>query len=154
MNLLDAAYNLVADYPGGAHSLAPRIGKGVSTLSHELTATGTAKLGLLDAEKMTELADDNRILSAWATARGQMLLPLPKIAAQLDDDCMIRLAGSAKEFGEVCSEVASDLADGTITDNELARIDRETGELIASLQSLRASLAVRNQASKLAGAKT
>lgn len=151
MNLLDAAFNLVSDYPGGAQSLAPRMGKGVSTLSHEVTAAGTAKLGLLDAEKMSVLANDARILTAWATNMGHMLVPLPSQAQQLSNDCMLRLAGAAKEFGALCKEVASDLADDIISDNELERIDRETGKLIASLQSLRCSLAARNLAGKPKG---
>jgi hypothetical protein len=148
MNLLDAAFNLVSDYPGGAQSLAPRMGKGVSTLSHEVTAAGTAKLGLLDAEKMSVLSGDYRILTAWANNMGHMLLPLPTTAQRLDDDCMLRLADTAKEFGELCKEVAGDLADSVISDNELDRIDRETGRLIASLQALRGSLAARNLAGK------
>lgn len=151
MNLLDAAFNLVSDYPGGAQSLAPRMGKAGSTLSHEVTAAGTAKLGLLDAEKMSVLANDARILTAWANNMGHMLVPLPTIEQRLDDDCMLRLANTAKEFGELCKEVAGDLADSIISDNELHRIDQETGRLIASLQSLRGALAARNLASKPKG---
>ena len=48
MNLLDAAYHVVHDYPGGAQSLAPRMFKSATTLSHEVAADGTAKLGLLE----------------------------------------------------------------------------------------------------------
>lgn len=148
MNLLDAAYNVVHDYKGGAASLAPRLGKGSTYLSAEVSATGTAKLGLVDAEKITHLTGDLRILVAFATNAGQMLVPLPQPGALVQDDCMLRLADSAKEFGELCSEVASDLSDGDINDNELARIDRECGQLIASVHALRESLAVRNETGK------
>jgi hypothetical protein len=70
---------------------------------------------------------------------------------QVDDkaaDCMARLAATAREFGDLCSEVAGDLVDGAITDNELARIDRESGELMASLRALREALARCNRAGK------
>lgn len=145
MHLRDVAYNVVHDYPGGAASLAPRLGKNATTLAHELNGTGVAKLGLMDAEKITHLAGDLRILEAFATNCGQMLIPLPE-ALQVghDEDCMLRLADTAREFGELCKEVAGDLADGSISDNELVRIDRECGELIASLHALRKSLARRN----------
>lgn len=147
MNLLDASYNVVHDYPGGSNSLAPRMGKSATTLSHEVTSTGTAKLGLLDAAKITHLTGDLRILQAFAANAGQMLVPLPNVAPA-SDDCMLRLADTAREFGEMCAEVAGNLADGAITDNELARIDKECGELIASIHTLRESLEARNRAVK------
>ena len=144
MSLRDAAFNVVHDYPGGSVSLAPRLGKSHASLSHELTATGTAKLGLLDAEKITILTGDLRILEAFATDCGQMLVPLPDATVLMGDDCMLRLADTAREFGDLCKEVGGDLVDGKISDNELRRIDKECGELIASLHALRESLARRN----------
>ena len=148
MDLRDVAANVVHDYPGGAPSLAPRIGKNATTLAHELNGTGAAKLGLLDAEKITLRAGDLRILEAFALNCGQMLVPLPETMQQGGDDCMLQLAEAAREFGEFCKEVAGDLADGKISDNELARIDRECGELIASLHQVRESVARRNMAGK------
>lgn len=148
MNLLDVAYNLAHDYPGGASSLAPRVGKNATTLSHELKGTGDAKLGLLTAEKMTVLSGDFRILRALAHNCGQMVLPLPAVPDGESDDCMLRLGAMAEEFGKLCAEVAGDLVDGKISDNELGRIDRECGLLIASLYSMRKALADRNQADK------
>ncbi len=150
MNLLDAAYNVVHDYPGGSQSLAPRLGKSATTLSHEVTATGTAKLGLLDAAKITELTGDVRLLAAFAANAGQMLVPLPKIQADASDDCMLLLADMAREFGELCTEVASDMADGVISSNDLSRIDTECGQLIASVHALREALGARHQADKAA----
>jgi hypothetical protein len=61
---------------------------------------------------------------------------------------MLRLADTAREFGELCKEVGSDLVDGKISDNELKRIDRECSELVSSLHALRESLARRNIESK------
>lgn len=148
MDLRDVAANVVHDYPGGSPSLAPRIGKNATTLAHELNGTGAAKLGLLDAEKITLRTGDLRILEAFALNCGLMLVPLPDDMGESTDDCMARLAATAREFGELCTEVSTDLADGHISDNELARIDRECGELMASLRPLREAVARRNQAGK------
>jgi hypothetical protein len=148
MHLRDVAFNVVHDSPGGAVSLAPRLGKSHTTLAHELNGTGTAKLGLMDAEKITLLLGDMRILQAFAANCGQMLVPLPDAVVLQGDDCMLRLAESVKEFSDVCREVGTDLMDGSINDNELARIDRECGELIASVHALRESLARRNREGK------
>lgn len=147
-NLLDAAYHAVHDYPGGASSLAPRMGKSSTTLCHEVTGTGTAKLGLLDAKKITDLTGDLSILQAWAMDAGQMLVPLPSLDAQQGDDCMQRLATTAREFGDLVAEVSGDLSDGTVSDNELGRIERECGELVVALHGLMAAITQRNQASK------
>lgn len=148
MHLRDVAFNVVHDSPGGAVSLAPRLGKSHTTLAHELNGTGTAKLGLMDAEKITLLLGDLRILQAYAANCGQMLVPLPDATVLQGDDCMLRLAESVKEFSDVCREVGTDLMDGSINDNELQRIDRECGELIASVHALRESLARRNREGK------
>lgn len=148
MDLRDTAYNVVHEYPGGPDSLAPRMGKSPVSLAHEVNGTGGAKLGLLTAEKITQLSGDLRILQAFATNCGQMLIPLPALERGQQDDCMVRLADTAHEFGQLCTEVATDLADGKISDNELARIDRECGLLIASVHSMRKALAQRNQDAK------
>jgi hypothetical protein len=93
-----------------------------------------------------EAKQDNALLALSRLAEncGQMLVPLPLANPVVDDDCMLRLADSAREFGELCKEVAGDLADGKITNNELARIDRECGELIASVYAMREAVARRN----------
>jgi hypothetical protein len=148
MDLRDVAANVVHDYPGGAPSLAPRVGKNHTTLAHEVHGTGAAKLGLLDAEKITLRTGDLRILEAFALNCGQMLVPLPDGAESADHDCMERMAITAREFGDLCTVVSAGLADGAITDNELSRIDRECGELMASIRTLREAVARRNQANK------
>ena len=148
MDLLDTAYNVVHDYPGGAPSLAPRLAKSSTTLAHEVKATGTAKLGLLDAEKITQLSGDLRILQAFAANCGQMLVPLPDQFRDDADDCMLRLADSARDFGELVREVSVDLGHSAISDNDLRRIDADSGRLIADLHALRESLGKRHAALK------
>ncbi len=145
LSLLDAAYCVVHDYPGGAASLAPRMGKGASSLSHEVTATGTAKLGLLDAEKITQLTGDMRILSAFAGNAGMMLVSLPECSeGGLSKDAMTRLSEVAMEFAQMCAAVAGSVADGHVTNNELLQIDRDCGELISSVYAMRKAVAQLN----------
>jgi hypothetical protein len=130
MNVLDAAYNTVHDYPGGAVELAGRLGKrSGSTLSHEVCPPegSSAKFGLLDAVKVMEMTKDHRIMHAMATRLGGMFVPLSGLDMESPDT--VHLAQVAREFAEVMAEVAPAMADGVITDNELARIEREWGEL-------------------------
>lgn len=153
MQLLDTAYNVVHDYPGGAPSLAPRLGKSPHSLNHEIAARGTAKLGLVDACKITQLTGDMRILFAFAEVNGHMCVPLPGTPATADSDVMRALAESSREFAELCSEVCKDLADGRISDNELARIEQARSELIAQLAHLGDAIRALNEAHKPAHAK-
>lgn len=145
--ILDAAYHVVHDYPGGSVSLAPRLNKSPTTLSHEVTATGTAKLGLLDAVKITTFSGDLRILQAWAVEAGQMLVALPVMADQ-SDECLAMVSSTAKEFSDLLAAAAEGLADGAVSDNEVDRIEREAAELFSAVHALLKAMRDRNQAGK------
>jgi hypothetical protein len=151
MNILDAAYNLVHDYPGGSDSLAPRIGKKPSTLNHEVAGDGTAKFGLVDAVKATRLSGDFRILYAFAEDCQHMCIPLPRTDGTPTSSILADLAKSSERFAELCNEVISGAADGDISDNELDRIQRARAELLTHLAQLGQAAIQLNQASKPAG---
>jgi hypothetical protein len=72
MKTIDAAYNVVHDYPGGALALAPRLGKHASSLNNEVNPPAnpvpgapTPKFGIVDAIKITHLTGDVRIVAAF-----------------------------------------------------------------------------------------
>lgn len=144
--VLDAAFNLVHDYPGGARSLAPRIKKSETTLDHEVKHTGTAKFGLLDAVKLTQLTGNLAILNEFAAACQCVVLPMPALEGAMDT--FPGLAEAAREFAEFVASVATAVADGRVTANELARVDRELSELHARNQAVRATLAAIHEAGK------
>jgi hypothetical protein len=137
--MLDAAYAVVRAYPGGALSLAPRIGKAHGTLSGEVAARPGYKLGLDDAVAISQLSGDLRILNAFAAEMGCLVLHVPDSGA-VGDDVMQRVGAAAKEFGEFVSEVATDASDGDISLNDLKRIEKEWGDLLAVGQGLLAHL--------------
>jgi hypothetical protein len=143
-SVLDAAYNVVHDYPGGAASLAPRVGKSASTLTQEVNGTPQAKFGLADAVKVTQRTGDLRILLAFAAACGQMLVPLPGAADVEGDDCMRAAGEASREFAELMAEVIAVRADGRTTDNELDRVTRGAGELMRAVHHLTAAFVASN----------
>ncbi len=59
-----------------------------------------------------------------ATPAGRVLCGTESLLAS-GDDCLVRMGDTAREFGELCTEVSKDLGDGKISDNELARINRQ-----------------------------
>ena len=150
--VLDAAYQLVRAYPGGALSLAPRMGKNPTSLSHEVKCTGTAKFGLDDAVTASVLTGDLRILNAFASECDCMVLPLPRSLAN-DNNAMMRVATLAREFGDLVGSVTEATADGAITANELARAQREWSELVAAGQALLSHLEAKHAAAVPGGAQ-
>ena len=138
MNILDAAYHLAHDYPGGAEALALRMGKQAGRLSHELTATGTAKLGLVDALKMSQLTGDYRVVHAFAAACGGMFVPLPQ-PDEVVTEALADVATCVKEFGELVTAFCTAVADGKVSRNELRRIEVEAGDALNAIHQLLAT---------------
>ena len=147
MSPIDAARLVVRDYPGGAASLAPRIGKAACTLSHEVSANfKSAKLGLEDAVTISVLADDRRILNAFADELSCMVIPLPRLD---QEGCTLAaISAKAQKFASYLQEVTAASADGVITDNEMQRVNAAYADLVVTGQQLQALMLARNQASK------
>lgn len=149
MDVLDAAYRTVHGYPGGAVSLAPRLGKRPATLSHEVRVPvgSTAKLGLLDAITIMEFANDMSIMHAMAARMGGMFISLRSELDQ-EGDAGTRVGRVAQEFAELMAEVLADTADGVITSNELRRIQAAWGELMAEGQKMLAHCQALHEAAQ------
>lgn len=149
MNLLDAAYHTVHDYPGGPDALAQRLGKHATTLRHEVRppAGSTAKLGLQTARTIMEFSGDHRILHALATEMGQFCIPLPALP-EGNEGSADELSRLAREFSDVVGAVATAMADGRVTDNELRMLERQSGELVAAVQRMLRHFSQLNAASK------
>ena len=136
MNPMMAAFRLVRDYPGGAVALAPLLGKSAATLSHEVAPNyPTAKLGLNDAVLLTQYTGDLRILQAFATECHAMVVPLPAEVPGVEGIAG-HTASTAREFADLMATLATDLADGDVSSNDLQRIEREAGELVAAVQAM------------------
>ena len=149
MKVEDAFHHLLSRYPGGAHSLAPRLGKAGGTLCHEVRppAASSAKLGLRTALDMMALSGDYGPLHVMCAELGHMAVPLPVVDDDGDDDMQAltaRLADVAREFAEVMAASAAALADRRVTDNELAHVERQFSELVATGQVMMGQFARMN----------
>lgn len=158
MNTLDAARYLMRAYPGGADSLGPRLDKSATTLRHEVAAHGAYKLGLLDAEEMTQMALEQHvpnamaILHAMATNCGAMVIALPSGHTEAADATYQDLAAAARSFAEFVAAAAQAPADGRVTGNELRDVDRYLGALIHCAHQVRGGLAAIHAAEQQQGA--
>ena len=134
--LRDQALNLARAYPGGAAALALRMRKNPTTLNHELVGQGSAKLGLEDAATITALTGDLRVLEAWNAEHGLVVIRMPQLPTGPVGSCLDKLSSTAREFSELVTEVAADMGDNRLSDNELQRIEREAAELLAAVHQL------------------
>jgi hypothetical protein len=75
-------------------------------------------------------------------------MPLPDALMVEGNDTMRNLSQLAKEFGDVVQEVSTSAADGLISANEMARVDRQWGELVAAGQRMMVHLRTLHDASQ------
>lgn len=140
--VIDAAYRLARAYPGGAASLAPRIGKNSTSLSQEVACTGTAKLGLQTAVDMTLMAKSVGvptaldILNTFATECGCVAIPHPtqEMSPVNVPEIFHRLSGLSKEFADFLAVTSSHQV-MSLSENQKSAIMKEGAELMAATQA-------------------
>lgn len=129
-----AAYHLVNDHPGGAATLAPLLGKHQATLSHEVNPNyPSAKFGLADAVTLSVYTRKTTVLDAFAAQMNAVVLMLPT-----EDEAgttFSALSTMAKEFADLVERVTAAVADGRVSRNELAAVQREASQLMAAVHS-------------------
>ncbi len=139
----DAAYRLARAYPGGVQSLAPRIGKNATTLTQEVSGTGTAKLGLQTAVDMTLMAKSVGvataldILNTFATECDCVVIPHPAAGMSPTNvpEMFHRLATLSKEFADFLGVTSKHSTVDGLSDNQKAAILKEGAELMSAAQA-------------------
>jgi hypothetical protein len=134
VGVMEEAVNVACDYKNkaGMTALARDMHMVYTTLNHQLTGVGSAKLGILTALKMTVMSNDPRILAAFARECGYFVLPLPECGDIEGQPTMQLLAEMAARFADVMKEVCASCEDDDVSDNEMARIVRAWGILQAT----------------------
>lgn len=124
MNVADAAHSVVHDYPGGAESLAPRVGIGAAVLRSKVNPNiSTHHLSLIEASKLTGLTGDMRILHALAAEHGRVVVT-PADGDDASDMAVLEvIAAMWSTNGDLGTAVHRALADGVLTSVELAVIE-------------------------------
>ena len=144
MNVADAAYKTVHDYPGGADALAARIGTTGPVLRNKVNPTNDRnKLTLEEAVEIADFTNDDRMLQTWASRRGKILVDAePADVRSSVIDCV--LDAQAKE-GMLSSVLLSALSDGSINEREM----REIQAAAIAVQSAVLHLVARCEAAKI-----
>lgn len=140
MNILDAAYNTVHDFKGGANALATRMGiKSPAVLNSKVNSnTETHHLTLLEATKLMGITGDFRILQALCAEHGKAAIDLPNIPESHRDICLVdTFLNLGIKKGNVTELFREMLADGRVTKGEaidIAKIIHDMHILLATLE--------------------
>lgn len=141
MNVIDAAYAVVHDYPGGSVALAPRMGMSHAILRGKVNPNDQGHhLTVAEALRMQQMTGDHRILFAEAEELGYALLRLPYVAT---DDFAQEAMRTVKEFGDFIGKCGDVLADGKVSRNELKQVEIELLEAMAHITRLHQLVAAK-----------
>ncbi|MRI41712.1 hypothetical protein D5301_05575 [Stenotrophomonas sp. MH181796] len=131
MNVTDAAYDTVHQYPGGSEALAPRMGMSAATLRGKVNPnTGRNLLSLQEADALMARTGDYRILHALAATHGFVL---QASTAPKGGTIITAMLAAQAAKGDLAELVADAMADDRISGNESDRITRGVMQVIVKL---------------------
>ena len=138
MNITDAAYNTVHDYPGGASALAARMGiKSPAVLNSKVNPnTETHHLTLAEASKLMALTGDFRILQALSAEHEKVAIDLPEIPECRDMSLTDKVLCIGMKGGDVMSLFREIMADGRITEGEVRDMSKVIYQMHVALAEL------------------
>lgn len=136
MDVTIALQRAVRGFALGTAALAARLGCSETSLNHKVSPTYPgAHCSPEEMRDIMELTGDHGALHALAAPLGYVLLPTPRVG-DADGATAQALATSVREYAEFATEAAKGMLDGEVTDNELARLQREAAEAIAAINQL------------------
>ncbi len=131
MNVTDAAYDTVHQYPGGSEALAPRLGMSAAVLRGKVNPnTDRNLLSLQEADALMARTGDFRILHALCAQHGFVA---QRSDAPESGSLLSALLQAAAAKGDLAELVSSALDDGRISPNEADAIARGCAAVMARL---------------------
>ena len=150
MPIDQAAYNTVHEASSGAKTIASCVGLSHQTLLNKVNPkTLTHHLTLKEAVDVMHATKDTRLLDALANEFNGMFVPLPLSSSNISPNLMSDIAKMSSDFGALIKEVADDLSDGKISQNEWSRIDNDAANLRGALAFLMGDLRRLYEASQI-----
>lgn len=122
MNITDAAYSTVHDYPGGSEALAPRLGMSAAVLRNKVNPNNdTHHLTLAEASKLIGITGDARLAHALASTHG--LICLSGAEGEVSDMAVLEMVTSLwSKNGDLGQIVHRALSDGVLSRKEMKEI--------------------------------
>lgn len=115
----------------GAVALAPRVGLQPGTLSNKVNPTvETHQLSLRESIPLQLVANDFRILHAYASALGHCVYALPADCKHSDVELLTQYAEFHARVGMHSGSIREALQDGRISDAEIACVRQAFDDLV------------------------
>lgn len=143
MHPLDLLYKACRAYPGGIEAMAVRLGVKTQVLYSKLRQQVDSHHVHFDSElsemlfylKDAHVSGWEDVLHAFCWRHGHVAVRIPDAA--MDDDTMMgAICISVKEHGEAIACIGHGLLDDTITQHEMASIEREIEGAMSALAAL------------------
>lgn len=136
MDWLRALQRAVHSWAPGTEALAAALGIARSSLYHKVDPRCPgARPSVEESLQICELTGDMGWLHAVAARLNHSAVPLPAYEPG-GREGVREMATAVREFGELAVEAATALADGAVTENELARVEREGLQAIYAITRL------------------
>lgn len=137
MNITDAAFATVHDYPGGSESLGPRVGLDPAVLRNKVNPNNTTHhLRLDEALRLQGISGDHRICRSMNEALGY-LPPIPRVEVEVSDAALLETyTRLMSELGEFSTTFHQALMDGRLTSKEIDGMQVEMLEFFAAGEEL------------------
>lgn len=143
MNIVDAAYHTVHDYPGGSVALAPRMGMSSAVLRNKVNPNNcTHHLTLVEADRMVGLTGDMRLVQAFGATHGFGLVRLTGEQRE-DGSTLAAVLSRDSASGGLSATLAAALADGVITPRECDEVNQAGLAVQSAVVALLAHVAGR-----------
>ncbi|MCY0389605.1 phage regulatory CII family protein [Robbsia sp. Bb-Pol-6] len=137
MHIADAAYAVVHDYPGGAESLAPRLGMSSAVLRNKVNPNNTTHhVTLAEALRLSQITGSRVLIDAFATELGLIVIELPAPENCADGEVLEWMAKTWETNGDIGKEVNATFADSRVEAHEVAKIKDRVFSHIRSLFGL------------------
>jgi CHASE3 domain sensor protein len=142
MNILDAFHATVHDADGGCEVVALRLGMNPGVLRNKANPNiATNKPTLEEADRLMGLTGDHRILQSLARNHGYVCIKMDEVENASDVAVLELVVKVMRTQGDVGKEMYDALADGRITQAELARVQKAVKEAECALEQLSARVA-------------
>lgn len=143
MDLTRALQRAVRGFALGSEALAASLGISTTSLAHKVSPTyPSAHCSPEETLAICEATGDHGYLHTLCAHLGYVAL---RAAPSGDEGEMAAMATVVKEFGELVSAAAMGMADGQVTGNELASIEREAAEAVAAINGVVAVMRAMHQ---------
>lgn len=154
MNLEDALYHAVHDYPGGAEPLAIRMGIAPSTLqSMANPRLETHQWTLKRIRQVIDFTRDVRPVHAFCEENGGVFVPTTRNLDTPLPELFRAVHNCARELGDVTREIDEALKDGKISENEGKRVHQQLFEMIQAACELGRRIDLEAQPAQLKAVK-